>query len=309
MSNSGEAHPSESLRLFLASRRAESTRRSYTQALESLQRALGADLLSATKMDVARWLDTLRQAGLSAATVRQRQAAASAYYRYAMRLGLAQANPADAVERTADNPFGKATALDAAQSAALIRAIPTHTLPGLRDRALIACYLLTGRRNSEIRCLHWGDIRRTGSQVEYQWHGKGKSRWDILPADAWQAVEVYLQRSNRLDTLRPDDWLFVAHSDAGARLGHETAGGPISMASVNVRLRMYARDAGLDPEGISVHSLRHTAAMLYKRAGADVIEVQRLLNHTSLSNTALYLQHLERREPRQAATVAAWLGL
>ena len=145
-----------------------------------------------------------RGVGLSAATVAQRMAGLSSFFSYTMRSywvtlpdgrqrPLNDRNPVQAVSRPDVTPFANATCLSEEQVCHLLEAIPTHTRTGLRDRALILAYLLTGRRSKEIRLLRWGDLRSRGGRMQYHWVGKGKERWDDLPPPVWDAIQVYLR--------------------------------------------------------------------------------------------------------------------
>ena len=78
---------------------------------------------------------------------------------------------------------------------------------------------------------------------------------------------------------------------------------------INKLVKRYAYRAGLDPRRITVHTLRHTAAMLRKQAGEDVEAISRFLNHSNLSITQIYLHQVEGATDTGWQKVEALLGL
>ena len=58
-------------------------------------------------------------------------------------------------------------------------------------------------------------------------------------------------------------------------------------------VKRFARLAGLDEGAVHVHTLRHTAAELYRRAGDSIYAVSKLLAHSSVNVTRGYFDHLE----------------
>ena len=74
-------------------------------------------------------------------------------------------------------------------------------------------------------------------------------------------------------------------------------------------LKKYARRAGLEPAGIKVHTLRHTAAMLRKEAGDDLQSISNFLAHSSLATTQIYLHSIEGRQDVTWQKVEVLLGL
>ncbi|HET8911390.1 MAG TPA: tyrosine-type recombinase/integrase [Ktedonobacteraceae bacterium] len=187
--------------------------------------------------------------------------------------------------------------------------IPTDTVMGLRDRAIFLLYFWTARRREEIARLRWGDIeqamivdehgrRRQGWR--YRFYGKGKSgQQDIaeLPIPAKLAIDGYLSAARRLQTMRPDDPLFVA-------LGPSQGGGkpgislpvdewqPLTSHAIARALKKYARLAGIEAERLTIHSWRHTAAHQRYQAGEDVRSLQRLLRHSNIATTDIYVRTL-----------------
>jgi site-specific recombinase XerD len=187
--------------------------------------------------------------------------------------------------------------------------IPTDTVKGLRDRAIFLLYFWTARRREEIARLRWGDIeqgiivdekgrRRQGWR--YRFRGKGtRGQEDIaeLPNPAKVAIDRYLIASRRMNHMRSDDPLFVA-------IGPEQGGGkrgvtlppddhtPLTSRAISHALKTYARLAGVDAERLSIHSWRHTAAQKRYEAGEDVRSLQRLLRHSNIATTDIYVRGL-----------------
>ncbi len=187
--------------------------------------------------------------------------------------------------------------------------IPTDTVKGLRDRAIFLLYFWTARRREEIARLRWGDLEQTTFVDEggrrrqgwrYHFYGKGKlGEEDLaeLPGPAKQAIDRYLVAARRMQTMRPGDPLFVA-------IGPEQGGGkrgvtlppddhtPLTSRTIAYTLKQYARLAGIDAGRLSIHSWRHTAAQHRYHAGEDVRSLQRLLRHSNIATTDIYIRGL-----------------
>jgi integrase/recombinase XerD len=201
-------------------------------------------------------------------------------------------NPAKSVRRPKVQPYGKAHPLTVDGVRALLGAIDRDTTQGKRDYALILAFVLTGRRNSEIRTLQWGDLDQRDERFWYTWHGKGctSGRYE-LPATVYHAITDWLTSAGRLDFIQPDDYIFTAISDHADRfpgVDHDP-GRPLSDRYIRDLVKKYARKAGLDPDLVRVHDLRHTAAMLRAEAGDDVRLISSFLGHSDLRTTSRYL--------------------
>jgi len=341
--------------LWLASHPSPNTRRAYSKAWDLFSAFTSKSPWEISKSDVARWIEYQRAQHLSPETIQQRLAALSSFYTYVTQIytsltpdGLEQPlhffNPVKAIPRPRTSPYNKARYLNVDQARAFLHAIPRYTLQGMRDYALFLTYLATGRRNSEIRTLRYGDfefeqfpssrfgrgVRREG-RIWFRWNGKGRQRRDELPQSVWTAILDFLKSSDRLDSISPSDCIFTAlngnarhlpnvqkaavfgleFSEAKLLSKQQAASGvcPISAQMVCRLLKKYIRLAGLNPQGITVHTLRHTAAMLRKEAGDDLQSISSFLAHSSLAVTQIYLHQVEGRQDTTWLKVEALLGI
>jgi integrase len=215
------------------------------------------------------------------------------------------------------------TAIRSAQTLAdLKRGVAScdQTIKELRDYALFSSYVLTGARNQEIREWRWRDLKRRGRKMFYDWDNKGKDGSNELPEPCWIAVQDYLRLAGRLETMQADDYVFQPSGDSilhmrrtdGApvmRPEDWTRNRPISAQEVNRLLRGYCRRAKIDDKGIHVHSLRHSAEMLYKQAGAPVEDRSRMLNHSSLDMTMRYDHEMTGQENAHWRRAADLFGM
>ncbi len=318
----------EAFGLWLDSRRSKNTRRAYERAWREFLGFSGKDPWIITRTDVAIWVDALHRQGLSKCTVAQYVAAISSFYEYARDeyevrmpdgrvVSLHDSNPAASKSlRPQVKAYGKATYLASDEARALLQAIKRTTVQGLRDYALFLTYLATGRRNSEVRNLRWGDFEDSGGRLYYRWSGKGKEdqRYE-MPLRVWEAIKAWLKAAGRLETMQEEDYIFTALSDLAGRLPTVQAerwdpfAQPLSMRQVGALLKKYARKAGLDAKKIHVHTLRHTAAMLRKEAGDDVEKICAFLGHSGIAVTQIYLHTVEGQKDTSWSTVEALLGL
>lgn len=315
----------DAFELWISSRQSANTQRVYRICWGQFSQFVGKAPWEVSKPDVARWVHAMQARGLAPSTINQRVMCVRFFYRYAQeeyevvnpdgsRIPLATSNPAEARSlQVRVQRYEHAVYLSAAEARALLRAIDRQTVRGKRDYALILFYLATGRRNSEVRLLRWGDFEEHGGRMWYRWSGKGKrNRLFECPSTVWEALRDYAQAAGRPGL--EDEYIFTALSERARRLpnvGVEWRPGvtPLSMREVGRILKRYVSLAGLDPLKIHVHSLRHTAAMLRKETGMDMFDISKFLAHSNMAITQVYLHELEGKGDQGWSKVEAILGL
>ncbi len=248
---------------------------------------------------------------VSVSTKNQRLAILSSFYRFASTYSIIDedGNPAFLLKRPAPTTgfvYGKPErhyrAFSYDEMERFFAVIPSDTVQGLRDRAVFLLYFWTARRRSEIARLTWGDIEQTifledGTRRVgwlYHFYGKGTSTQQDsaeMPQPAMLALVRYLEAAGRLNKMMPEDPLFLSLPPPRGG-NYRNTGKQLASHSMNARLKYYAEQAGLDASRLSIHSWRHTAAQQRHVAGQDILEIMRLLRHSSLRMTQEYLQVL-----------------
>lgn len=302
--------------------KAENTRRAYLQAWNEYKEIAGP-AWECGSADVERYVADLRSRGLADSTINQRLSALSSFYRFACERyspepgeTLHDFNPVLLVDRPRVAEYGESVFLTGEQARAFLETVYDDlSLTGLRNQALFTFYLLTGRRNGEIRLMRRRDLRRASKALwQYRWRGKGAVRWEMAPPPAMSALRQYLEAVDRWETMGPNEWLFTAITSNASRLPNvpqrDPSDNPLSASEVRRLVRRYARLANIHQEGVTVHSLRHTFTTILRDSGFDIGEVQKAVGHASSEVTERYVHSLEGAGDAAAwATVAEVLGL
>ena len=143
-----------------------------------------------------------------------------------------------------------------------------------RDKLVLSLLYYTGIRKSELLNLNWTDLNLSRSTVIIR-HGKGgKDRLIPLHKEVTMLLDKYLEKRLPLKT----DALIIG--EQGKRM--------CNCSFVNL-LKMYFALSGLKRKGYTAHSFRHSFATHLVEAGVDLFKVQKLLGHSSLDTTKIYI--------------------
>lgn len=210
------------------------------------------------------------------ASQRRLLAAWRRYYRYLLAAGRIGVDPTLNLDRPLPTQRFPHT-LTETQVEALLAAPDTATPLGLRDRCMLEVIYASGLRVSELIGLKIFAVSINDGVVRIM--GKGsKERLVPLGEVAADWIRRYLVESRPLLLGgRACDELFVS------RLG-----AAMTRQRFWVLIKQYALVAGITPELISPHTLRHAFATHLINHGADLRVVQMLLGHADISTTQVY---------------------
>lgn len=143
---------------------------------------------------------------------------------------------------------------------------------GLRDFCLICLQIDTGIRPGEALQLMPSDFSHEKKEIIIRAEVAKTRVSRVLPLS-----DPTVQNIQKLLTVRP--W-------KNAPIFATETGTPYNVQSWSRRVKSYGKKAGLD---ITAYSLRHAAALLLLRKGADAFCVQNMLGHSTLQMTKHYL--------------------
>lgn len=256
--------------------------------------ALDAPLIGA-------FLDHLeRSRGNSPATRNNRLAAIHSLFGY---LALHHPEHAGSIQRVLAIPPKRTerkllSYLTDLEADALLAACDQHSWTGRRDHALFALTLQTGLRISEVAALTRGDVILTaGAHVHTVGKGRKERRTPLTPT-----TKAVLKA-----------WLTEPGGDLDEPLFPSTTGSHLSRDAIEHRLARHLHVArrdcpSLQAKAVTMHTLRHTAAMRLLLAGNDITVIALWLGHEQVSTTTIYLHadmtHKQRAIDRTAPLTA-----
>lgn len=210
-------------------------------------------------------------------SIGRKLASIRSFFRYLVKRGFLQHNPAELVSSPKQERFLPAF-LSVDEVFALVESPTGNTLLALRDRAILEVFYSCGLRVGELVTMDVDSVDFPLGIVRVL--GKGnKERIVPIGTRALEALKGYLAEQKRLpgkpEALKAGP-LFV-----------NNRGGRLTARSVERLVEKHAEKAGL-VKHVYPHALRHTFATHLLDMGADLRSVQEMLGHVSLSTTQKY---------------------
>ncbi|WP_180357679.1 tyrosine-type recombinase/integrase [Streptomyces sp. NP160] len=234
------------------------------------------------------FLRSERERGLAESTLQMRWYALHAFYRFLRHRGYDGPSPLDQVRPPRARPVPRRD-YSAAEAEAILAAARHSadggTKKGQFDYAVMATFRYTGVRRGELIDARLKDLDLAHRELTVL--GKGRKRRTIpLPHAYVEIMEWYLAEVR--PHLPPSELLFAnPRANLDGRFRGATDGQTLKRMVVR-----YGEDAAV-PGPHLPHRWRHTYATHLLRRGVDVAVVQKLLGHSSITTTSIYL-HLVR---------------
>jgi integrase/recombinase XerD len=255
---------------------------SYQLDLQRFTSELPVSEKNAAPEDLARYLDSLYRAGLSARTIARHLTTLRNFYGFLAREGEIERDPSECLTPPRQ---GKSLPkyLNHQEIERLLAAPPAGKPTGIRDRAMLELLYAAGLRVTELCRLELSAVERSMAVLRVT--GKGNKQ-RIVPygESAGEALARYL-REGRPQLLkgRASRFLFVT-----------SRGSAMTRQAFWKLLGGYGRQAGIF-HALTPHVVRHSFATHLVEGGADLRSVQIMLGHADISTTQVYTHVAQRR--------------
>jgi integrase/recombinase XerD len=268
----------------------------YRRDLADLAAALGSKgstIAKASTEHLRGYIGSLDKRGFAASSVARRLSAMRQLYRFL----VAERRRSDDPTAVIEGPK-RARPLPKVLSISEVDRLLAHARAGIerpelpaseRLRAarlvcLIEVLYATGLRVSELVALPISAAERHARMLTVRGKG-GRERLVPLNEAAKAAMRDYLALLSESGARTKSKWLFPSFGESGHLTRQHFAR----------ELKTLAAGAGLRPEQLSPHVLRHAFASHLLHNGADLRVVQTLLGHADISTTQIYTHVLEER--------------
>jgi integrase/recombinase XerD len=227
--------------------------------------------------DIERYLAAQFNEGAKATSAARRLSSLKRFFKWQVEIGDRASNPCALVDAPRSTRYLPKT-LTEKQVEALLAAPDEATDLGQRDKAMLETLYASGLRVSELVGLKLVQLNLENGLVKVM--GKGsKERLVPLGDLARDALRAYIAdaRAGWLPPPKKSDYVFItARGDAMTR------------QAFWYLIKKHAFTAGISPDALSPHTLRHAFATHLINHGADLRVVQMLLGHADITTTQIY---------------------
>lgn len=242
--------------------------------------------LELTDHHISDFIKDLAKSGLSARSINRKISSLKGYYSFLISENHTDYNPVLVIDLPKYHT-GLPNFLSIEDISTLLQYCSQDKSPdGVRLNAMIHLLYASGMRVSELVSVKLADITSGNNFSEirksFLIRGKGgRERIIVINVQAQEALRQYLKVRN----------IFCSTKSAKARLylfSGSAAEGHMTRQNFALLLKKACTCAGLDPDNISPHTLRHSFASHLLEGGADLRVIQELLGHSDISTTQIY---------------------
>ena len=149
-----------------------------------------------------------------------------------------------------------------------------HAFLRRRNYAIFHLFLLTGLRRSELLQLRLADVDIEGLTVRVRRGKNVKDRNIPITMELSQTLILYLEERRKL------------RKSCSAFFTSFTLDAPFTVSGLEKLVRKLRKQSGVR---FYVHQLRHTFATLMLEGGCDIYSLSRMMGHSDISTTTVYL--------------------
>jgi len=277
------------LEFFAAQIRNRNTREAYLRAVRDflgwVEGVAGIqDLLDIEPVHVAAWVE-LKTKSYEAQSVKQQLAALRHLFDWLVVGHILQTNPASFVRGPKFSyGKGKTPILTPNEARRLIRAIPTDTVVGLRDRALIGLMIYTFARVSAAVSMNVKDVFQQQETLWVRLHEKGGKHHEMpCQHNLKDWLREYIEKAGIGEDKNGP--LFRSVDRKTKELGE----GRLDRQRAWAMVKRRAKEAGIETAGVCNHTFRGTGITAYlENPEAKLEHAQQMAAHSDPKTTRLY---------------------
>lgn len=248
----------------------------------------GDGIGTVTRDGIEAYLTSCADEGLARSTRARRLSAIRQLFRFAFDEGWRPDNPAQTIKGPGREKRLPKT-LEVSEVDRLLAAARTHgrnEIERLRNTCLVELLYATGMRVSELVSLPVAATRGDPRMILIRGKG-GKERMVPLSPSARRALANWIAASEAVleDGAVQSRFLFPSRSREGHLTRHR----------FYLLIKDIAVAAGVSPDLVTPHTLRHAFATHLLANGADLRSIQTLLGHADVATTEIYTHVLEDR--------------
>jgi len=223
------------------------------------------------------WIVSLVESGCNSATIRRKISALNTYYKFSIRKGLTDYNPAKGINLP-KLPSRLPKYIEEHQLDALMTSTSAFgdDFSGQRDRIIVEVLYATGIRRQELLNLKWSDVDEASMTMKVLGKGNKERMIPVSPALLMQLKEYRNICIATFPDLALPANIILSNKGTTAypELVYKTVKKHLSLCSTQ--------------EKKSPHVLRHSFATHMSNHGAPLNDIKELLGHASLASTQVY---------------------
>lgn len=264
----------EHFREFIAQKTADglalTTIDSYCYALRDYYQWLQRNNIdTVTPDDIRDYFIYLRSKHYSRDTLRDKFAVIKAYYNYCVKFGFITDNPVK-IKKPQKSSTQARCFTDEEIATILNYYKNIQTFTQLRDYTIMCTLFATGIRRNEL--LQLQNVYDNFFLI----NGKGnKQRYVPLSRSLRQVLDKYIVERNKIAVC---PFLFITNQ-----------GKPLTKNGLRAIFTRLSKNTAIGGKRFSCHTWRHTFATQFLKAGGDLVSLQKILGHSDISTTSIYL--------------------